>query len=102
MKIELKMMIMNSSKYIFKYLFSFFSVIHSYIQIFINNEKFLRINRVLIYIFKIRDNDFFELSLSRPEKISGQSRLSRGTGQIGFFWVQDCPAGLYTAVVFTS
>ncbi len=39
----------------------------------------------------------FELSqsrLSRPEKFSGQSRLSHGTGQTGFFGIRDCPAGL--------
>jgi hypothetical protein len=34
--------------------------------------------------------------MSRPEKISGQSRLSRGTG---FFGIRDCPAGLYGIVV---
>ncbi len=32
--------------------------------------------------------------LSRPEKFSGQSRLSHGTGKTGFFGIQDCPAGL--------
>jgi hypothetical protein len=49
-------------------------------------------------IKKFRDIDFFELSrsrLSRPENFSGQSRLSRGTGQTGFFGIRDCPAGLY-------
>jgi hypothetical protein len=48
-------------------------------------------------IKKFRDIDFFELSrsrLSRPENFSGQSRLSRGTGQTGFFGIRDCPAGL--------
>ena len=31
--------------------------------------------------------------LSRPEKYSGQSRLSRGTGQTRLFGIRDCPTG---------
>ena len=37
--------------------------------------------------------------LSRPEKISEQSRLSHGTGQTGFLGIRDCPADLYSRVI---
>ena len=40
--------------------------------------------------------------LSRPEKYSGQSRLSRGTGQTGLFGIRDYPAEHYTVHIFLS